>query len=138
MNDLKIVIIGITAGLLGLIYAYLAFRVSLMRMRYRISLGDGGKSDLSQAIRAHANFVEYVPFTLLLLLIASVFQANLYLVLVGCLLLLLHRVLHAVGMRPEGAVNPFRRSGALLTYLTVIYASLLCLVYGLWWLRYAL
>lgn len=131
---MSIAIIGITAGLLGLLYAYLSFRISVMRMRLKISLGDGGNTALHQAIRAHSNFIEYVPFTLVLLLAASAFQASAWLVLTGALMLVASRVLHAVGMRPEGAVNPFRRGGAALTYLTVGYASLLCVGYGIWWL----
>lgn len=130
-------IIGVTAGILGLFYAYLGLRVSLMRMRLRISLGDGGNAVLGQAIRAHANFVEYVPFTLVLLLTAAAFQANIALIIAGCLLLLVHRVLHSIGMRPEGAVNRARRIGALLTYLTVMYLSIVCLFYGLWFLGYS-
>jgi len=130
-------IIGITAGILGLFYAYLGLRISMMRMRLRISLGDGGNATLGQAVRAHANFMEYVPLTLVLLLIATAFQANVALIVAGCLLLLVHRVLHAIGMRPEGAVSRARRIGALLTYLTVMYLSIVCLFYGLWFLSYS-
>jgi len=130
-------IISITAGLLGLIYAYLAFRVSLMRVGQKISQGDGGNAVLGQAIRAHANFIEYVPFTLILLLAAAALRASVWLIAIGCLLLLVHRILHAIGMRAKNAVSPFRRLGALLTYLTMVYASLVCLFYGLWFLRYS-
>ena len=132
-----IAIIGITAGLLGLVYFYLSMRISMMRMRHKVSLGDGGRADLGQAVRAHANFIEYVPFTLILLLSASAFQASVWAILVGCVMLVANRVLHAVGMRAKNAVSAARRHGALLTYLTVLYASLLCIGYGLWWLRYA-
>lgn len=134
---MSLAVIGVTAGLLGLLYVYLSFRISLMRMKKRVSLGDGGDTDLIQAVRAHANFIEYVPITLVLLLIAAFLEANIWLVTIGCIMLLVHRILHAIGMRPEGAVNPFRRSGALLTYITVVYASFLSLIQGAWFLNYA-
>ena len=134
---MSMTIISITAGLLGLLYAYLGFRVSVMRVRQKISQGDGGNAVLGQAIRAHANFVEYVPFTLVLLLTAAALRANVWLIAIGCLLLIVHRILHAIGMRAKNAISPFRRWGALLAYATLAYASLVCLFYGLWFLRYS-
>lgn len=57
----------IFAALLGLIFFFLSLRTSLERRRAKVSLGDGGDPGLQGAIRAHGNFIEYVPISLLLI-----------------------------------------------------------------------
>jgi len=56
---------GIAAALCGLLLLTLALRVSLLRVRHKVALGDGGVPELSRAIRAHGNTVEQVPVFLL-------------------------------------------------------------------------
>lgn len=53
-------------GLLALLLVFLAARISMLRMRHKISLGDGGNPELLRAIRLHANTAEHVPLYLLL------------------------------------------------------------------------
>lgn len=62
---------AIYAALLTLIALFLAYNVTLVRRRRRISLLDGGSRELARAMRAHGNLVEYAPFFLVLLLIAE-------------------------------------------------------------------
>jgi uncharacterized membrane protein YecN with MAPEG domain len=57
------------AGLLALWLVVLSLRVIQARRAARVSLGDGGNRALQRAIRGQANFAEYVPIALLLLLI---------------------------------------------------------------------
>jgi uncharacterized membrane protein YecN with MAPEG domain len=57
----------ITAGLLGLVFLALTIRVVGRRVSGKIMIGDGGDSQMLERIRAHANFTEYVPLTLLLM-----------------------------------------------------------------------
>lgn len=45
-------------ALLALLLTGLSLRISLLRLRYRISFGDGGHKDLLLAIRAHGNTLE--------------------------------------------------------------------------------
>ena len=46
--------------------------VSSARTRLKRSIGDGGDPTLLQTIRRHGNFIEWVPFTLILLTLAEV------------------------------------------------------------------
>ena len=57
----------ITAGMLGVLYAFLAATVIRLRVKSRVSFGDGGDPELLAGIRAHGNFGEYVPFILILM-----------------------------------------------------------------------
>ena len=55
------------AAPLALLFIAMTFNVVRLRYKYRVSLGTGGEPKLERAIRAHGNFAEYVPFTLLLI-----------------------------------------------------------------------
>src|SRR3546814_5560015 len=55
------------AGSAALLNVWLGFRVSQMRRLHKVSIGHGGKSVIATRMRAHANFVEYTPFFLILL-----------------------------------------------------------------------
>ncbi|MFM8613458.1 MAG: MAPEG family protein [Alphaproteobacteria bacterium] len=56
---------------LTLIFLWLSFRVIRYRRAERIPIGSGGNAALERAIRAHANFAEFVPFAVLLLILAE-------------------------------------------------------------------
>ncbi len=122
------------AGLLGLIFMVLSGNVSRQRVATRVAIGDGdgraGTGDLRNAVRAHANFAEYVPLILLLLAGNSYAGAPAGWVLWPGAALVLARVAHAFGMhRP--APNPWRAGGAILTWAVLIFASILALVLAL-------
>jgi uncharacterized membrane protein YecN with MAPEG domain len=75
------------------------------------------------ACRAHGNFIEYVPFALILMAgIESAGASHLFLLLLA-LFLIVGRILHPLGMtRP--VPNPFRAGGTVLTWATILLASL--------------
>lgn len=114
----------VTAGLLGLVYFWLSWRVVQVRQSARVSIGDGGDGLLLQRIRAHANFAEYVPFCLILIgaIELSSLKPPVALAVVGGVLVVV-RVAHAIGMGIEG-VNPYRLVGALGTWLVMAGLSL--------------
>ena len=58
------------AGLLGLLLVALSAQIVLARRRYRVGLGAGAEEGMQQAIRVQANFVEYVPYAVMLLVFA--------------------------------------------------------------------
>ena len=57
------------AALCGLLLLALAALVVRARWKYRTGLGVGTEPGMERAVRVHANFVEYVPLALLLLLV---------------------------------------------------------------------
>jgi uncharacterized membrane protein YecN with MAPEG domain len=60
-------ITAIYAAILTFVYVKLTLNVVNLRRQNQVSLGDGGREDLQQAIRSHGNFAEYVPLGLILL-----------------------------------------------------------------------
>lgn len=85
----------VLSSLLGLMCVWLSLQVVKYRRKYQISLGDGGNDELAKAIRAHGNFIEYVPLSLIMLGAAELNHANQFLVLGFALIILLGRCFHA-------------------------------------------
>lgn len=104
------------AGLLGLLLLLLSARTILVRNTTRTAFGFGEDTRLLRAIRAQANFVEYAPMTLLLLLLleARDFPPGLLYILGGATLG--GRLLHALGISPEPERLILRQLGMLLTF----------------------
>ncbi|GAA6186460.1 MULTISPECIES: MAPEG family protein [Aliiglaciecola] len=113
------------AGLLGITFFYLSILVIKQRRGRKVSLGDGGDSHFLGIIRAHGNFAEYVPLILVLLLVAELNQGNhLILHAIGSLLLL-GRIIHAYGLRHHTGVSWQRLWGMLMTFASLVGASVL-------------
>lgn len=110
----------------GLLILALALRVSLLRFRHRIALGDGGNHELIRAIRAHANTIEFVPIFALLSLCYELYAGAGWVLTTLVALFLFARVSFAIGLS-LAPVHPLRRVGAGLSYLCLLLLSLLLL-----------
>ncbi len=123
-----------TAGILGLIYLVLSFNVSRSRGVAGVNLGDGsnapGAEPLLVAIRAHANFAEYVPLALILLGGIEYAGAPRSLLIILAILLILGRIAHPFGMYQTGRNAP-RAAGAVLTWGVILIESITALVLAL-------
>jgi uncharacterized protein len=115
------------AALLGLLAAILTVRVIVNRVRLKVSTGDGGKAELAQAIRAHANFAEQAPFALLLIAFAEAGGAHRFVIYGLGAALVVARLASAWGLSHSLGVSPGRQAGAGLTILIVVATSLLIL-----------
>jgi hypothetical protein len=93
-------ITSIYASLSALLIVRLSLAVIKLRRKNRVSVGDGGNEELQLAIRTHANAVEYIPITLLLLLTLELNGAPSILIHVLGGTLLVGRILHSIGL-PE-------------------------------------
>ena len=90
-----LVVTPVYAGILAFLYLYLAFAVIRLRYSEHISLGDGGNTSFLRKMRAHGNFAEYVPITLLLMAMAELGGAGAGVLHAIGALLLVGRVTHA-------------------------------------------
>ena len=108
------------AALHGLLLLVLVARVSRLRHGRRIGFGDGGDPELARAIRVHGNFVEHVPFALLLLgLLELSGLGALWLWIFGGVLLLA-RLMHAVGLSRSSGASFGRFYGTAFTWLVLL------------------
>ena len=86
---------------LALIFLWLSLRVIRHRRAERIPLGSGGNAALERAVRAHANFAEFVPFAALLLILAEWGGAWPWLLHALGALLVAARLSHGIGIVQE-------------------------------------
>jgi uncharacterized membrane protein YecN with MAPEG domain len=99
------------AAVLGASFLALSVNVIRGRRRYEVALGSGGVSDLERGIRVHGNFVEYAPFTLLLLGLAELRGLWPIALHVLCVCLAAGRLLHAWGVSKSVENFTFRAPG---------------------------
>jgi uncharacterized membrane protein YecN with MAPEG domain len=115
-------------ALLALFYVFLSINVSRNRGEAGVFLEQGKTlpEALYLANRAHGNASEYIPFAVLLLLLMELSHASyLWLHIFGGVLLIA-RVLHAVGVLRK--VTPLQITGISLTWLTLLVQAIWLLV----------
>ena len=116
------------ASLHVLLFLLLSLRVVLYRNARQIGVGNGGDPVLTRRVRVHANFSEYVPLALLLLAPLEITGlAGTWIAVLGAVLLL-GRVLHALGLGGSGGYSFGRFGGTLLTWGALLVMALL----GIW------
>lgn len=113
-------ITGLYAALCAFLILALSLRIVALRRRLRVGIGDGGDAGLARAIRAQANAIEYIPLLLVMLLIAENNGAGMVFVHACGTVLLLARLLHAVGLSGSAGVSFGRFWGTLLTWLVLL------------------
>lgn len=106
------------AAACAIINIWLAVRVTRRRMTGKIMMGDGGDALMLSRGRAHANFVEYAPFALALIVLIEIAGGEpLWLWVIGALFVAA-RIAHPIGMDLP-APNPFRAGGTALTWIVL-------------------
>lgn len=120
-------VITLYAGIFGIFYLVLSFLTIQGRFRYHVSLGDGENQELLKRIRAHGNFFEYVPFALFLIFMVELEQSPEWMIHVLAIILIIGRILHAFGLYRPNSVNKGRMIGMILTFTTILIASVLCI-----------
>ncbi len=106
------------AGLLGLVFVWLAAQVVKARTRYRLTLGTSHRL-VERAARAHGNFAEYVPFALLLLALLEIGNLPDWALHVLGTGLVAGRLLHAIGISREPENLRWRVFGTSLTFTVI-------------------
>lgn len=114
----------IYAAMLALIFVALSVRVIGARRSALVALGDGGNRLLLRRLRVHANFAEYVPLALILMLLAEQQAAPAPIIHGVGALLLAGRVIHAIGVSREPERLWQRITGMSLTFAAIIVGAL--------------
>ena len=89
-------------GLMALIQIPMTFAVGLYRVKTDIHFLDGGDVEMLRRMRAHGNFTETVPITLLAMAAAELSGAPTLLIWAGGALLVAGRLLHYMTIRRFG------------------------------------
>jgi uncharacterized protein len=116
------------AAIIGLLAAFLTVNVIRSRVSLKIPDGDGSNATMRKCIRAHANLAQHAPLALLLIGFAESIGTSKTVIHVLGATLVLARLLSAWGLLRAEGPTPGRQSGAGLTVLVLIAASVLILL----------
>lgn len=117
--DYALLSVALYTGLNGLILLWLSVNVVQKRVALKISIGDGGEREMQRAMRGQANFVEYVPFCLGILLLMALIGAPAWVLHLFGLTLTIARLLHARHFIADNKAFWQRRWGASLTVVVL-------------------
>ena len=107
------------AGAAALLNIWLGIRVSQLRLRHKVSVGDAGDERVIARMRAHANYVEYAPFFLILVGLIELARGSEQWLWWVSILFILGRLVHPFGMdRP--APSRLRMAGIIVTWAVLI------------------
>lgn len=127
-------ITALYSGLLAFVFAALSFNVVRLRRTYKLGFGDGDHPSLRSAIRAHANFAEYMPIIILLAASLEILGEKPAIVHAILVALIVARVLHPFGMFAKVGTAQFtlgRVFGTILTNSILVVAAALTLARAL-------
>ena len=123
-------ITSLYASLAVLLIVRLSLSVIKLRRKNRVLVGDGGNEALQLAIRAHANALEYIPITLLLLLTLELNGAPKILIHILGSTLLIGRIIHAIGFPAKDLRK--RILGMQITIYLLIALAILNMLFLTW------
>jgi uncharacterized protein len=119
------------AGLCLILLVVLSVLVTRQRRKHNVAIGDGDTPALNQAIRAFGNASEYIPAALTGLgLLALVGAPPLLIHPIGAILLV-GRVLHAIGLSRSTGTSWPRVSGMLATWISYVATAAALLFYAI-------
>lgn len=125
-------ITSIYAGLLAILLMVLGVLVTRARSANKVDLGDGGKMEVLQSMRAHGNFAEYVPLAVVVIgLLEAGGQSAWVLHALGGGLLV-SRLAHAQGLMSSPGLTPGRLVGASLTWIVLFAGGGLLVAAAAW------
>lgn len=101
---------------LTLILLVLSIRIIIERRTEKFAYGNNDSKRIEAKIRAQGNWSEYVPITLLLMLLAELQSAPAFVIHATGLALLIGRLLHGYGMSFNPKFFVGRVYGMLLTF----------------------
>jgi uncharacterized protein len=105
------------AAAAALINLWLGIRIGQVRTAEKISIGDGGNERLIRRMRAQANFVEFTPFFLVLVVLIELATGTSMVLWAVMALYMVARIAHAFGMDGNGRARGF---GILVTMVTLL------------------
>lgn len=124
MSSFPVPVTTLYAALYALLLLALSGLVSRQRFACRVVFGDGGGGEASaplrRAQRAQGNAAEYLPMSVLLLLLCELAGMNRAALHAWGVALLLARIAHAFGISRSERRNPFRAAGAAFQFLFLL------------------
>ena len=125
-------IIPVFAAAFAVFFVLLSVNVIRARRQHKVGIGTGQNTSVERAMRVHANFAEYVPFSLLLITLLELNKASHLLLIALCSLLLVGRLVHAIGVSMENERFVYRVSGMVMTFIVILIAAVANVTAVIW------
>lgn len=116
-------ITGFYGALAALLLIVLAANVIRNRGRHKVGLGDGDNPHMMRAVRIHANAVEYVPITLIVMMLFELERGAPLQLHISGIALIAGRVAHVWGLSHSSGISLGRASGIVLTFVAILIPS---------------
>ena len=117
------------AGAAAILHVWLSLRVSGLRRRLSIGVGDAGNEVMLRRMRAHGNFAENVPIMLVLHGFIELATGGDLWLWGAAILFVLARILHAFGMDRQGA-NWMRVGGVAISWTVLVGVGAYAIILG--------
>jgi uncharacterized membrane protein YecN with MAPEG domain len=117
MGSIMLPITLVTAGAAAILNLWLGLRTGAVRSKAQVYVGDGGNEALIRRMRAHANFVEYAPFIVMLIGLIEFTTGTSVWLWVASVLFVVARLAHPIGM---DGLRPARMAGTLITFALLL------------------
>ena len=115
-------------ALLAFLFVFLSIRVIGRRRSSRVALGTGDDRNLERRTRVQANFAEYVPLALILLLLVEIAGLPRMMLHAAGTVLVIARILHAIGVSGEPENFRLRTGGMAATFSVILFLAVTLLV----------
>jgi len=126
MNAHIAFITPIYAGFFGIMLVMLSWRTTKLRSKYEHhKMHQTGHNEMTAAIRARDNIVEYVPLALLLMWMLETMQFSSLVIHALGILLIAARLLHLHGLNEPSGEGFGRKLGTRLTWIHIIICAAL-------------
>jgi uncharacterized membrane protein YecN with MAPEG domain len=128
---------SVFAAISAFILVALSLNTIRTRQSQRVLIGDGDNEIMQRAIRAQANFVEYVPLALLMMAMLEADDTSGWLLFSLGIILLAGRISHAYSLLVYETKNaelpieqriPFRKYGMIATLMVILAEGILLLL----------
>ncbi|NNC72418.1 MAG: MAPEG family protein [Sphingomonadaceae bacterium] len=114
---MKLEITLVIAAAAALLNLWLSVRVGRVRTSQKVFVGDGGNDIVIRRMRAHANFIEYTPFFLILLALIELASGSSLWLWGVSIVFIVARIAHAFGMDLDNKLRMFGILGTMLVLL---------------------
>lgn len=103
-------------------FCYLAISVIKVRKKFKIGIGEGDCDELKRAIRIHGNFVENIPFAIILLIALELCSGDEIFLHLAYITLFVGRIAHFYGLKFTEMKKIFfpRVFGMALTFTAIL------------------
>ncbi len=136
-----LIITPLYASILAIIFVGLSLRVIRLRRSLKISLGTDehlinknikqeidGHQLILRAVRVHANFSEYVPLAIVLMICSEISGASIWLLHSIGMLLLVGRLSHAYGVSQLNEIFKYRVLGMAMTFISILLTAFFLII----------